>query len=167
MNSIINIPVSSLKGIVNSFEVPFDMKVGDFKKIVYDQHNDITRPFPLEQIDKIDIQLTLGGKILTDEDLVSHRVCDGEDTLYISVKSKPINITAKDYNTPTVHSYFDDYTPSPTKPNDNPTWYQTDVINNDDSLCLIEKSLIRISKEIQDLSQQVKKIRNTVYSRPS
>ena len=168
----ISIPVSSVKGEVQHFTVPSTITIEDFKREVYNQHRDITRPFPVDQIkNKLEIQLTLQGNILHSDFELANACYSNVNPIYISVKSKPVAITSRDTN-PVLHlnqSFLGEYTTSPVQSTVSPNWLHSKTLEDeipDNKFQLISKSLLRISNEIRNLSEQVSKLgRETRNSR--
>ena len=135
---------------------------------MYNQHHDITRPFPSDQIDKLDIQLTLQGNTLDEGFNLAEASYSNLNPIYISVKSKPVAITTGDPS-PTMNlnqSFLGEYTTSPAQSGGNTNWLHTQKLEDDmpdDKFQLISKSLLRISNEIRNLSKQISKLGIETY----
>ena len=166
MTSII-LKVSSLKGGIQTFNVPANTTVEDFKRTIYHQHDDINKPFPVEEIHKLEIQLTCQGKTLQDHQLVSEIVCPSSDTLYVSVKSKPVSISPKTSKVTPVsnsHNLLDEYIISPAKSDHSKNWASCEKSQNisvpRSDLREISRSLTRISKELSNLAETIERLQN-------
>jgi hypothetical protein len=166
-NNII-IPVSSLKGEIQYFTVSSTITLEDFKREVYNLHRDITRPFPVDQIDKLDIQLTLQGTTLNSGFNLAGASYSNVNPIYISVKSKPVAIESGDSG-PVMNfnqSFLGEYTTSPAQISGSPNWLHGQKLEDempDDKFQLISKSLLRISSEIRNLSEQISKLSIETY----
>lgn len=160
MSDRIPLSVSSLKGHNQIFNLSGNTSVEEFKKVIYQEHQDISRPFSLQEIHKLDIKLTCQGKSLHDDLLLKDIECPTDDSLVVSIKSKPVNISPISELESKPPNLLDDYVISPAKSDHANHWSQCE-----DSLYIqipkvklveINNSLTRISQELLNLVDSIK-----------